>query len=679
MSNLSIEQTRALASALVRNVDQQKQVIKTRSSRAPTLEAPSTPVWWGGDPEFAGLVPRPEQEQPMALKIPLWPERAKPGETDWLQLQWKASTSGSWLDAGPAIPFVGPLEPADFPTEVVFDKSNFADEGTYDLQYIVVNDSGNPGTSFTTQFRIDKTPPNGGQAPMAVEFFDADIIGDGITQDYLNTNGGVDLVIPHYLDEQKGDELQIFVFRDGTSPTGSVHTGVLDGNRRIKVPAAAFAGIEDGTIFVSYKLADKVGNVGDFALNQRTGLFLKPLPIAPLAAPRVPKAAGDNTLQLVDIDSNGTNLVEIDPFLNALENDNLVLTWGNAPTTSSHKITDPNALILINVPYKTMLGPAYGSATGVVPTTVSYYVARGTKTFDSAPATINVDFFVPGPVNPDRPNPVNTKLPQVTVKGAVSTVDNVLTKADVGEDVTVALELYDPISPNEEMVLYWGDLTKEVARLSPVVGTAGDAYEFVLGWDKIKDLPSSTAVPVFYTVGRIRGAGDPAPPLPNVESCVPTLVDVSDALPIKLANPEFPLAYILPGDIPILNCSTHVGPEQLVRVRIPANPNLKGGETLDFTWQCYVDKEGTQTAGAPSTFSKTITAEQVADGFTFDQGPFTEYVLPTGASGSIRVTYRSVTTPPMQGETLIRATGLGPGGTCEPNTLRALGGRGCCC
>jgi hypothetical protein len=556
--------------------------------------------------------------------------------------------------------------------ELQLSKSNFAAQGTFDLRYTVTNDAGNTAESDITQFIIDKTAPNYGQAPDAATFVDPVVISDGITQDYLDNNGGLELVIPAYQDEQPGDNLEVYVHEVGTSPTTPVFTGVIDSSRQIKVPAAAFSGLLDGLIYLSYRLVDKVGNKGAPADNATAGLFLNPLPIAPLAAPSVPKIVDDSVLQLADIDLVNVALVEIDPYPNALENDLLVLTWGSAALKVTHRITDPFATIFLNVPYETILKPAYGTATTVLPTPVSYVVERGDKTFASDTATINVDFFVPGPVNPDRPDPVNPDLPRVTVKGAVSTVPNVLTDVDVGGDVTVTLKLYDPIGTGEEMVLFWGDSTKEVARLSPVVGTAGDDYDFVLDWDAIKDLPSSTAVPVFYTVGRITPPG-------NIEACVPTLVDVSAALPIKLANPEFPLAARAPDGTPILNCSTHFGPEQLVRVRIPANPNLQGGETLDFTWQCYTDRAGTQPAGAASTFSKTITAEQVADGFTFDQGPFDEYVLPTGLNGSIRVTYVSVTTPPMQGETLIRASGLNAAGQCPPNTLRAFGAGGCGC
>jgi hypothetical protein len=672
MSNLSSKQTRVLASALARNVNQQNQASTKRLSTRATLSAPIAPVWWGGDPAFAGLVPRDEQEKDMPIDIPEWPQGAGQGESDYLQFEWKLSTSSTWQSAQPLITIPGPLVSTDFPKELQLLKSNFAAQGTFDLRYTVTNDAGNTAESDITQFIIDKTAPNYGQAPDAATFVDPVVISDGITQDYLDNNGGLELVIPAYQDEQPGDNLEVYVHEVGTSPTTPVFTGVIDSSRQIKVPAAAFSGLLDGLIYLSYRLVDKVGNKGAPADNATAGLFLNPLPIAPLAAPSVPKIVDDSVLQLADIDLVNVALVEIDPYPNALENDLLVLTWGSAALKVTHRITDPFATIFLNVPYETILKPAYGTATTVLPTPVSYVVERGDKTFASDTATINVDFFVPGPVNPDRPDPVNPDLPRVTVKGAVSTVPNVLTDVDVGGDVTVTLKLYDPLGTGEEMVLFWGDSTKEVARLSPVVGTAGDDYDFVLDWDAIKDLPSSTAVPVFYTVGRITPPG-------NIEACVPTLVDVSAALPIKLANPEFPLAARAPDGTPILNCSTHFGPEQLVRVRIPANPNLQGGETLDFTWQCYTDRAGTQPAGAASTFSKTITAEQVADGFTFDQGPFDEYVLPTGLNGSIRVTYVSVTTPPMQGETLIRASGLNAAGQCPPNTLRAFGAGGCGC
>nr|GFD21016.1 hypothetical protein [Tanacetum cinerariifolium] len=37
------------------------------------LVAPTLPDWWSGDPEFAGLVPRDQQEEAMEVKIDIWP------------------------------------------------------------------------------------------------------------------------------------------------------------------------------------------------------------------------------------------------------------------------------------------------------------------------------------------------------------------------------------------------------------------------------------------------------------------------------------------------------------------------------------------------------------------------------------------------------------------------------
>ncbi|TDV54567.1 hypothetical protein EC919_104305 [Pseudomonas graminis] len=672
MSKLSSKQTRVLASALARNVSQQKQAIKKGRSGRANLRPPIAPVWWDGDPVFAGLVPRDEQEVDMTIMIPQWPGSAGSGETDTLQFQWKPLFAGDWQDAQAEIKIPGPLDSNDFPMALMLDKSNFAVEGTFELCYTVTNEASNPSTSDTTSFIIDKTPPNNNQSPAAPTFLDAAIVNNGITQEYLSQHADVVLVIPIYQYEKPGDTLEIYIHEVGTSPTAPVFSGPIDSNRQIKIPAAVFSGLRDGLIYVSFRLVDKVGNKGGHSDNTTVGLFLNPLPVVPLDAPRVPRIADDGVLQLVDIDRANTGLVEIDPYANALEGDRIVLTWGTAQLPVTHNITDPFATSFLSVPYETILKPAYGAATTVLPTQVSYVVERGDKSFASDAATINVDFFVPGPVNPDRPDPVNSNLPRVTVRGSTSTVDNVLTEDDVGDPVTVKLKLYDPVGTGEEMVLYWGSVTAEVGRLSPVTGSAGDDYEFTLDWDTIKDLPSSTALPVSYTVGRINPPG-------NVESCVPTLVDVSAALPIKLANPEFPEAATATDGSDILNCGTHVGPDQLVSVRIPGNAGmLQGGETLEFTWQCYTDKAGTAPVNAPLKWERKIIAAEASNGFEFLQGPFEDFILPTGLNGSIKLTYVSDTTPPMQGETLIRATGENPAGVCPPNSRRRRAG-GCGC
>ncbi|MEQ7917574.1 hypothetical protein ABQX22_00135 [Xanthomonas sp. WHRI 1810A] len=673
MSYPSTKRPNVLANALARTVNQLKKQKRNRAGVL-ALDAPIPPDWWPGEPEFAGLVPKEDQEKDMEIRVNIWPNSAQQGETDVLTFQWKPSSSSNWQNAQAPQPIQGPLNPADFPMALQLDKVNFTQEGTFDLRYQVTIDAGTTTDSEITQFIIDKTPPNANQSAGAPTFVDPVIISEGVTNDYLVTNGGVNIFIPTYNDQQLGDSVQIFVHNPGSSPTQPNYSAEFDANREIQIPATAFAGLLDGVIYVAFRLVDKVGNLGPESLNATTGLFINPLPNAPLAAPTVPRIADDRILHLDDV-ALGEDLVEIELYDNWLEGDVLTLTWGLGGAPVAHTMTSADDPIVLNVSYRSVLAPAYGTATGVLPTSVSYTVKRGNKVFDSDVATIDVDFFVPGPVNPDRPDPVNTNLPRVTVRGTgVSPEDNVLNADDAGLPVEVTFDLYTPIGNGEELLLYWyalGDINK-VGTLSPVTGTAGDPYTFTVIWDSIKDLPSGTQVPVFYTVGRV-GSTD------NVESCVPTLVDVSAALPIQLADPEFPDAGVAGDGSPILNCTSFIGPDQHVLVVIPPNdPLLAGGEVVDFTWQCFTDKFGQDASGTPQEFTKTLTVDEATNGFELELEPFDDYILPVGRNGSITLTYVSQTAPPMEGTMLIRAAAMDAAGVCEPNARRNARGRcGC--
>lgn len=663
----------ALAGAISR--EKKRLALQAAEECVVTLTAPQPPDWWNGDAQFAGLVPRADQEKDMTIKIEEWSEYAKPGEEDTLQFQWRPAGPGDWQNAQDPIAVPGDGHPGNFPIELELAKSNFAVEGQFELRYsVTLSFNATTTCSEVSTFIIDKTPPNDNQSPDKLTFSDVSIDSDGITAEYLAAHNGVEIIVASYTDKQPGDSLELYVHNGDTTPTDPVFTSELGPSGpgetvKMQVPPEAFDDLKDGTIFLYCRLVDKPGNRGNTSDRAETGLYIKPLPVAPLEAPLVPRIDDDGVLNLDDV-LLGDNLVEIPLYENWLEGDELILTWGTSPIPVVHKMTSAQDPIVLNVPYTTILAPAYGAGPGEVDTQIKYHVRRGIRTFDSADTTIAVDFFVPGPVNPDRPKPVNPLLPRVTVRGTgQNPVDNVLTADDADLPVDVTFDLYGPIGTGERIILYWHSLDHPVGTFSPVVGTPGDPYTLTVQWDDIKDLPSSTEVAVFYTLGLADDSG-------NVESCVPTLVDVSAALPIILAAPEFPDAVELPGGGLILNCDSFIGADQHVTVNVPGNaPLLKGGETLTFSWQPYTDRVGTVPAGVPIERDKTITAEEATEGFVELFEPFDTHVLPAGRDGSVKLTYTSNTVPPMEGSLLIRCSSVNAGGTCPPNLSRSAGGK----
>ncbi|MBX8559044.1 hypothetical protein K5D57_04965 [Pseudomonas cichorii] len=655
------EETKTIERALARYMRKASQARGGRSVLA-NLAAPEHPSWWGGDPDFADLVPREDQEKDMPITIALWPNYASvAGDVDTLYFEWKLATSSTWAEVQ-TIQFPGPINAADFPKQLDFKSSNFALEGTFELRYRVVIENGTDTPSDVTTFIIDKTPPHNNQSPAKLMFVDqATIDQDGITQDYITANSGVPVVIPPYADEKPGDSVQFYIY-SATQPIDPVHEGTLNANREVIIPGDAFS-LPDGMIYLDYRLLDKAGNRGPFSDRTQTGLFIGPLPVEPLDAPLVP-LADDGVLDLVDISST-PELVQITLYGNWLNSDHVILTWGTAALKVDHTVgPTPVDPIILGVPYSTVVQPAYGDATkGPKATDISYVVQRGNRNFPSPATTINVDLFVPGPVNPDRPDPINRSLPRVTVKGTgPNATDNVLNADDASLPVEVSVALYDPIGAGERMKLYWKSTDKSVGLYlpDPAADTPGDIYTFTVAWDDIKDKPAEVDLPVFYTVGLADGSG-------NKEMCEPTLVDVTAALPIKLASPVFPDARTSGSGQPILNCTSFIDADHHVRVEVPGNnPLLQGGEELTFTWQAYKTREGLSgdEAGTEWTLTKTITDVEASSGFTFNVEPYMDHIEPVGRDGSIRLKYVSKTTPPMVGDVYIRASSTNAGGTC---------------
>lgn len=631
------------------------------------LVAPTLPDWWPGEPEFAGLVPRALQEEDMTVKIALWDGYAtRPGDFDTLSFDWCLASTDRW-EPFDEQKIAGGKDPSEFPIDIVLNKTIFKEEGTFLLRYRVVTDSGVDGTSSEAQFIIDKTPPNANLKPRALTFVDASVGTDGITDDYLQTNGGLKVMIPSYSDTQKGDRIWVYAYTLEEQPVNYVYDEELTSNQ-VLIPKEAFNGLTDGKIDFKYQLVDKAGNDGPDSQLTETSLLIKPLPTG-LDKPVVPLAS-DGLLDLEDIRSilpPASRALSVPVHIKRYDNwqpkDTVILTWGGAQSIDHTLGPVPGDAIVVEVPYS-LIAADYGTLTGDKPTTVSYVVQRGNRTFTAPSETINVSLFVPGPVNPDRPNPINRNLPRVTVRGGGTTpVDNVLTADDIGLNATVSLKLYDPIGAGERMKLYWNSTDKSVARYIPPLGSENQEYEFTVAWADIAAQPSAAPLPVFYTVDLESGEG-------NKEMCEPTLVDVSAAVTVQLAEPEFPDARTASNGDPILNCYSYKGPDQEVTVFIPGNsPNLKGGETLSFTWQCYTEREGTPAdeSGTPQKWSKTVTPSEVADGFTFTVGPFEDYIEPVEISGAVRLTYVSDTTPPLSGEVLIRASSWDALGYCPVN------------
>lgn len=631
---------------------------------APTLTAPKTPDWWNGDPDFAGLVPREEQDKDMLLAITPWANGSPVAdEFDTLIFEWKAAQSSVWEEVQ-RDQFPGPTTPGGPDKQVTLNKDVFREHGTYDLRYRLETWQGIEQESFPTSVRIDKRPPHySGQAPDD-PVFDAGVT-DGITEAYLAANGDVvELTIPAYDDEQLGDTVQVYISTSSTPVANPVFDGALLTGRTVTIPGAALRLLQDGLLLVNYRLTDKVGNRGAHSEDVQASLLLRPEP-ADIAAPIVELAETDGLIDLDDVRTT-TRLVGIPLYRNWQENDSILVTWGSVQLSTPTRVGGtPANPIIIDIPFSDVLQRDYGDVTvGPKDTAISYEVRRGLRPFPAPQLDIKVDLSVPGPVNPGRPDPINPLLPELNVYGSTDTGDarpNKLVAADKGLAATVKLLLYTPIAAGEQLWFYWGTKDNEIGTYTPALGDEGNPIEVPVAWDVIESFPGSDKVPVFYEIGLAAGG--------NREQSKVAEVDVLDALPVVLADPEYPDAGRTSSGRPILNCTSfkedpNDPTDHFVRVRFPADPaHLKADDVVDIVFQGFTDSAGTTPLPDDFKVSRTLSAADVATGFTIEVNEYDTNIKPIGLYGLVTVTY-SVQGSTAAGNSSILASTMNAGGPC---------------
>ncbi|MGP0011560.1 hypothetical protein [Pseudomonas sp.] len=638
-----------------------------------TLEAPSRPVWWPGEPQFAELVPRNQQDRDMTITVErVWEEYADiPGLTDEVGLEVRRVRDLIWTKL-PLISLPGPIDPdADFPMALTLDKSYFSEVGVeearFQVRYRVYFDNNTDAESDPTSFVIDTKPPHySGQRPDELIFKDASVETDGITQSYLDANStlGVPMIVPPYNDTQPGDTVHVYIANDLSSP---VYEGPVTPDAAgdlIYIPVNRIELLDDGQISVHYYLEDKVGNDGSNSNDTTADLFLKPEPIPPLAAPRVPLAEDAKTLiDLDDLDFGVDITVKL--YENHQPYDRISVDWGGTIRDEYRVGPNPSDPIVIPMP-ESVIRSAYNAAPGTgveKATVVQYEVRRGNRTYGSLDTDIFVDLSYVGPVYPEDPDPVNSRLPLIEIFGGGpgTPVKDVLRVDDIGFDAVGSFVIPAEFDEIGLIEVYWGHLEAPVASTT-VIPAQGATITFGISWADIEKVPG-TLVPVYYTTSS--GPSDN-----NPRKSRSTQVDVRAAVPIRLGAPEFPDAD-RPGN-PILNCYSFIGPDQHVRVTIPSNSNLlKVGDSMHIEWQAYDNRP-------PATLNPvgdiwdldipSLTQTQIDDGFTVNVEPFLDHTEPVGRAGYVTVTYTALSgTETYDGMASINASSVDPTGTCPVN------------
>lgn len=535
-----------------------------------TLDNPiptqALPLLWD---EAAYTLPLALQDQPLQVTIErVWPVNFadNPLQVTRVEYFWQGVSEHVREIAGPYDPdLVFPLI-EELPARIL--STGGIRRLTYEVSSVFL-----PLTqSFPTFVNVDKTAPNfGNPGPQLV--FDEQVQRDGVTEDYLNTHGGVRAELVRWPDIKTEDTV---TFYWGDIPNvDEVDTVVIE---RAQVegapifvffPAAVVRASGEGPRFASYTLTDRAGVVGPFSASVSVEVSLVSLPDLP--RPQVPLAEADGLINLDD--ARQTVTVSLPQIFDADPGDRIFTFWNGqalAPVTIGAVQNWP---IPVTVPWPVLTVGGFDTR---YPVRVHYVFQRGAATKDSPNSFYEVDLTVAGP-DPIGPDPINPGLARVVVKGA--TGDDVVTNVDFPGPVAVEVPLYINPVPGESLELYWGSDAVFADDYQVLPGdVAGQTVTFQVHWSVIS-IGSSLALPVYYWTDN--GVNRQRSPFTPVRVEFDTLTGLQAP---RLLNDS-------PRDF--IACDTQPEPWTGVFMGIDWNTvHFEVGDTVRLYWKSYPSKNG---------------------------------------------------------------------------------------
>lgn len=489
------------------------------------------------------------------------------------------------LEVSPAFRFAYPVSPADIPAEFLL-PSRILGMGERFVRYKVENDAiQNPLFSDGATFTVDLIDPTLGITPSAIVH---PVFPEGyVDEAYLVANGGVKVTIPSYNDEQGKDT---FKLKFGTVGDFFITGEVTGTPQEVLIPDSMFRALGDGNQAITYWLYDRAGNESKSALTVLLPVLLSPQP-GTLLPPLVP--AANPVIELADARA-GVD-INIPDYPNAQRNDRIDI-YASEPA-------GVNPVLLKTIYYPTLtssLSYAELAAPGdVYSTQINYTVTRGTTQPKRSPYTpVLVDLSTAGPVNPEKPNPVNPLLEKPRVFGAVSATLDTLTPADRNQPADARLNLYRPLVAGEVIRLYYGGLADHVAEYVVTAADQSDQEKtLVIPWSIIAQVGNGT-IPVFYRIFKNSTAA-------NYQQSPPAQVVVSVSIVEGLTAPAFTGAA---ATATIINCA--IKPWEGLNVRITDAVNLEVNDTVELHWVMHDDysPNGAEVPSTRGTFTKQVPA-----------------------------------------------------------------------
>ncbi|GAB6403397.1 hypothetical protein [Pseudomonas sp. MHK4] len=590
------------------------------------LQPPGVVDAMPGDPD--GLIHKDKLVAALDVTIPVWDVRPPfPGPVNVLTMECLLTSSNVWVQiAAPEdIPWPGDLPDSSFPLSRQIPLAVFKDyEGRFLFRYRVTNwNDLTVRYSPSTPVTVDRTGPIWLEPDHAmIEIVEQPVITDEV----LARDNGVFCVIPDFIETKRAEVTVHVAWLDRAPAPGEditsfvVLSQLLPGNRTVLVPAVAVTRYGSKTQYAVATLVDKAGNRGERSLPATVQVALGTLP-GNLDPCTVPLAADG----LIDrADAALPTRVHIEEYDGWVATDGILVNWGTdtlARTSVGAHLPFP---LRITVPWPRMAAEYdFNSATHVQPVKVDYSVLRGDYPFASpGPIDVNTNFKITGPVNPN-PEPINPTL-NLVVFVSSSGSGTELTLADIGNDATASIELFDDPDDGDTLTLFYHGVVVAASNNPYVVNgmeNPNEVIDFVIPWSDIERTPVMEDLPIYYTLTH----QDFANPQESNRTTIDVLVEVVD-----LPEPDFPAA-----DFPsnIANCSSLKrkvagGTEWGIFVHIPASNYLLEDVDVELEWQTYEFDGITPIDGTDHEETLTVSAEQQANGINWFV-PYDKCLKPT--------------------------------------------------
>ncbi|ROM94323.1 hypothetical protein [Pseudomonas brassicacearum] len=238
-----------------------------------------------------------------------------------------------------------------------------------------------------------------------------------------------------------------------------VFSGNLAGDGLVSIPVKDFEDEvkNDGSIFVSYKIADEVGNDSKISFNALIQVLLRPQP--EFKKPRIPIVGEGGTLDFKTLESKVYVYVDRGNHWNPTDKILLKLrrTSDGATFDVAELPVGTGNLLRFELTYLHLKLLPIDDET-LTSTEVFYELKRGIETPRPSPAIgFITDLTKAGPVNPDLPSLTNPNMVKVGVTGASGTLNHI-TGPDRGKPVTIQTPMKKAGDP-------WVILGSEIAQL----------------------------------------------------------------------------------------------------------------------------------------------------------------------------------------------------------------------